>query len=244
MRPMDYGSPDGPDNLRCAAKYILEASGRDLGVVVAFQFQFFSAFNVAKALSYPPTVHAESENLPCPFHSPAFGPIGRVTKAGNGVEQWKINWNLAGRFFKELPGLQRLKFDVVPGVELPMVPILSQYLGNDSIDLIENWYMKKNPKVSCFVLEGNGNGSISDRLKSTILELAKNHDLSFIRSSRVPTTWCIDDQTNYPGTIGARILTSVQARIFAQLVLKSKPRQNSTAMAQAFATSIPHPMFD
>jgi L-asparaginase/Glu-tRNA(Gln) amidotransferase subunit D len=78
MRPFEYGSPDGPDNLRCAAKFILDASDRNLGVLVAFQFQIFSAFNVAKILSYPPTVRAESEKLPCPFHSPSFGPISRL----------------------------------------------------------------------------------------------------------------------------------------------------------------------
>lgn len=246
MRPLAYGSPDGPDNIRCAVKYILHSdiqSGRQsCGVVVAFQFKIFSAFNVTKVLSYPPTVVGRSEQLPCPFLSPAFGPIGEISHSSVDTDQWKLNWNQESRFFKEQSKFEKLKFDALPSAKLPMVPILPQYLGNDSGDLIKTWYLEKHPEVSCFILEGNGNGSISESLKKVVTELKVNRDLAFIRSSKVPTTWCIDDQLNYPGTIGARILSSVQARILSQLTIRNSKSEIGKTVAQTFETFVPTPL--
>lgn len=246
MRPLAYRSPDGPDNIRCAVKYILESdvqSGRQsCGVVVAFQFKIFSAFNVTKVLSYPPTVAERSENLPCPFLSPAFGPIAEISRSDLGFGHWEFNWNPGSRFFKEQSKFEKLKFDALPNAKLPMVPILPQYLGNDSEDLIKTWYLKEHSDVSCFILEGNGNGSISDILKKVVAELKLNRDLTFIRSSKVPTTWCIDDQLNYPGTIGARILSSVQARILAQLLIQNGNTPLASTISNTFETFVPSPL--
>lgn len=244
MRPSLYGSPDGPDNLRTAVKYILDAQSESRGVVVAFQFQVFSGFNLVKVLSYPPTIPGASDDLPCPFISPAFGPIAEIVKQGPDVTQWKTNWHFESRFFKDCEKVQRLKFDITGHditnqLSLPMVPILPQYLGNDSSELIRNWYLKQVPKVQFFILEGNGNGSISDKMKTEIRELKKSEDLVFIRSSKLTDTWCIDDEINYPGTLGSRILTSVQARLLIQLYLLGCERQSIADFETFFKSHVP-----
>src|SRR4029450_10645003 len=73
MRPSQGNpDPDGPDNLRCAFRLILDKNSHGKGVLVVSQFLALPAYDVMKVRTYPSNLPIKSENLPVPFEAPNF----------------------------------------------------------------------------------------------------------------------------------------------------------------------------
>lgn len=224
MRPAQGPNPpDGPDNLRTAFRLIADPGVRDTGVLVVGGFKAFPAYDVTKIRSYPANIADEdgktlpSTQIPLAFAAPNYHELARVHRTGNSFMQWRVEWRDDNDFFKT--GALRMKFDLSSATELPRVPILYQQIGNDAVELLNDFYLSKFPLIKSYVLVGSGACSLTRAIGPLITSLAPKEDLMFMRSGHVGENWCqfTQDDTN-PNTTGAATLSPQHVKILLQVL--------------------------
>lgn len=224
MRPAQGPNPaDGPDNLRTAFRLILDADSQDKGVLLISKFQAYPAYDATKIRAFPANISGTdgvplpSDSLPASFAAPNYGALARVTKAGATIAEWEAEWRSDNPLLKT--SALSMKFDVSSATALPLVPIIFQAIGNDSVDLLQSYYFAQKPLVKSFVFVGSGACSLTKDVGTLLTSLAAKEDLMFMRAGHVASNWCqfTQDDSN-PNTTGAATLSPMHVKILLQLL--------------------------
>jgi L-asparaginase len=249
MRPSQGNAdPDGPDNLRCAFRLILDTNSHGKGVLVVSQFLAIPAYDVMKVRTYPSNLPIKSDKLPVPFESPNFGVVGSIEKTSKPYRDWRVTWNDHNRLLGEDRKALQIKFDIAKLSSLPEVPILSQEVGNHAPELIRDYYLSIKPQIKSFVLVGQGNCALTQDTRDYVASLTSRSDLAFVRSSRTAETHCHLKRSDlFPNILGAATLSPQHLKILLQLLQASfeaagkNPKSYSEAVADYLREWVPYP---
>lgn len=212
-RPSNHPQADGPDNLRQAVHVAVEDDSAGKGVMVVMLGEIFPAFDVTEARAMLTTKPLQQR-----FYAPNFGSLGKVDSFGT------IQWNLKNKILNS--SLLNLKFDTNLHRPLPRIPILTQYTGNDSAELVT---MYESNNLRAFVMGGFGLGSAQATLRSIIKDRFENRrDEVFVNASRTKEAVAnLEGENLMIGSLNSGSLSPYHAKIFLQLVLDSLESGNT-----------------
>jgi len=194
MRPSTADSADGPANLLEAVKVAASPAARDRGVLVVMNDTVHSARDVQKM----------NTSAVDTFHSPNFGPVGRVDPE-----------NL--RFAAAAQPSTRQPYALPAEPPLPRVDIIYAHSHMDGGPIDDA--VKRGARA--IVVAGFGNGNCSDKALEA-LQRAAAQKVVVVRSSRVGSGFVsrnveIDDDKL--GFIAALDLNPQKARVLTQLLI-------------------------
>lgn len=216
-RPANHAQPDGPDNIRQAVRVAIDSASRDRGVMIVMNGRITPGFNASEFRAFPTT-----EPVVDRFQSTHFGALGRVE--ANGRVRWRAN-------ALNSTNIRSLKFDTSIERELPKVPILLQYVGNDSAAVADAYRQKG---VKAFVVDGYGLGSMGPDLRAQVAAtLNPASEEVFVGASRtrhaVPLASVSYSSTDFlKGIVFGAMLSPYQSKIFLQLVLMGLAEDHPT----------------
>lgn len=204
-RPANHVQPDGPNNIRQAVRVAISDKASGKGVMIVMGGRIYPGFNtteIAADLTTKPIRHR--------FQSPHFGLLGEVDS------NWRVIWNEQNKLLNKK--ILSLKFDTQVGVPLPKAPILAQYAGSDSADLVP---MYEQSNIRSFVVSGMGLSASPNALKAMIKSKFDSNDNSvFVVASRTKDAVATLESNYLKGALNSAMLSPYQAKIFLQLVLQ------------------------